>query len=245
MKQINELVNFSAQCSSPNLSMIHDPFHTNTNFHHATNMNSHHSTCMSSSSSSSCSSSMGNHHHGLTTNTSTVTIPQSLFAPKRQRRSTDHSKVVVKSYGKNSNSSASGAVMAHFKSLSYKPQKRLRKKKKADPKLVDFLWRQIESADIHAVSVLNLPNNDSSESSSSSSSLSPNSSALTEWCCDTNRFHSYHHHHTCPFHRKNPTKKASLSLSGVVGHGCEEDGVPRIEKNRVVRTSISIRELLL
>ncbi|KAF0984726.1 hypothetical protein FDP41_000625 [Naegleria fowleri] len=244
MKQINELVNFSAQFSSPNLSSGH-PVESNFNHHHHGNSSygptnsrliaHHHSTCASSSSSSS-----GMSTHGLSNNTSTVNIPQSLLAPKRQRRSTDHSKIVVKRYGKNaSTSSNNGAVMAHFKSLSYKPQKRLRKKKKADPKLVDFLWRQIESADIHAVSVLQNNNNtDSSESSS------PNST-LTEWCCDTNRFHSYHHHHTCPFHRKNPSKKDSFSLTGVVGNGCEEDGVPRIEKNRVVRTSISIRELLL
>ncbi|EFC39483.1 predicted protein [Naegleria gruberi] len=150
-----------------------------------------------------------------------LSIPSSLVAPKRQRRSTDHSKVIVKNY-KNT-SSDNGAILTHFKSLAYKPQKRLRKKKKADPKLVDFLWRQIDSADIHAVSVFG----DCQQSSG--------------WCCATNKYHAGHHHFACVNHKTTKAKKAQdyMNPSSSTSTSSDEDG------KKMQRTSISIRELLL
>jgi len=127
-------------------------------------------------------------------------IPSSLVAPKRQRRSTDHSKIVVKNYKSRAatESSNGGALLTHFKSLSYKPQKRLRKKKKADPKLVEFLWRQIDSADIHAVSCFQ--------------------GEPSGFCCQTNKYHSMYHHFACSLNqRQNKTKKHSLV-------SCNNDG---------------------
>lgn len=158
-----------------------------------------------------------------------LAIPSSLVAPKRQRRSTDHSKIVVKNYKKAAAPTESGAVLTHFKSLSYKPQKRLRKKKKADPKLVDFLWRQIDSADIHAVSVFDMP-----------------TTTLGGWCCATNKFHPGHHHHACMHHKScgggskgSGANKRQQQTFVTPSFSTNDDG---IKKNR---TSISIRELLL
>ncbi|KAL9650343.1 hypothetical protein ABK040_014996 [Willaertia magna] len=166
----------------------------------------------SSASGSSNARSSNNNTMMMVVNASAI-IPSSLVAPKRQRKSTDHKKTIVKDYG------MSGAKVSHFKSLSYKPQKRLRKKKKVDPKLVDWLWAQLESAEIHPVSHF--------QSSMSNSRC----------CCTVNQFHAPFHSHNCLHNQTNGSSKKKSSRTG--------SPTTSSSSTRNVRTSISIQELLL